>query len=364
MDDISFDRHKIAQLTEGSSREQVGTLLELLENIISRMPFPSILNARALSQSWRSRFTPLSSQRDEEKKRAAASFQALVCEQSQNWESFFPFCITQQSFLAYHQASQKSLILPSLEPDVYFKNRRGLRMSQWISGALLFSADWGTRFIYLANILTGRSRKLPAIPSPIEVGQPISQISLWDTSLATYRIIFVEYISEIQLCVCHYESKSDEWVEKLLGCGPNGYLYGATQAYFNGILYSAPCGNQFENMFHLEAINVEEGTLGVLHLSIHSEIDEDLNWIEIALVVCNEQLLMMVNGQGTWEELEETPHVLKIDLVSREMLEVGHVPPSINGDKLVSTYKYWTPVSVGPCILFPAEDGSIQHGRK
>lgn len=334
---------EVEREVEGLAR----TLPEVLvEKIISRMPFPSILNARGLSKSWLSRFSPLSSQLgDEEKKRAATCFQALVCERSQAWESFFPLCITQQSIFAYHHASRKWLKLPSFLPDVFFKTRPNL----WMSGALLFTVDWSTRTTYAANIFTRSWRKLPTLRNARQVGPTIFPMSLWDTSLATYKVIVLENISENRLSVRRYEPKSDVWVESLLECGLDGFWHGACHTYLNGIVYSALGEASGRHRFRLEAFDVEKGTLEELHLASSVYIEGH----DICLVVYNAQLLMILKqGYQFWQGYGN-PHVLKIDLTSRGISEVGRAPPTIDGVDYEEAHNRRA-ACVGPNIFFPA----------
>ncbi|CAM6103766.1 unnamed protein product [Calypogeia fissa] len=69
----------------------------LVENIIARIPFPSIFKARTLSKEWLARFSSTESHQTDRKvalcPTVVKNFQQLVSERSSTWEASGPVCI-------------------------------------------------------------------------------------------------------------------------------------------------------------------------------------------------------------------------------------------------------------------------------
>ncbi|CAM6088758.1 unnamed protein product [Calypogeia fissa] len=349
----------------------------LVEKIVSMMPFPEILKARSLSKSWRRRFSPVSSQDDEDNKRVATEFQKLVREQSTKWSTGFFRVFIDKGFISIYdrQCGRRCVRLPT--PYFLRQKFRTSRASElfvlsigktWteysplelpflrIEGDLLycFEANKG----YVANILTLNWKQLPNRPNvsmdrnettlrcithqhPIVVRNPSSD---------TYKVIvlhgygdrgdvFNRWYAQI------YESTTGCWSTKKLvaeGQPPSSDLLESLgcPVYFNGVLFVGSDDRIADHNIYLVAINLEKGTFKGLKFSF----DGLAGWvIRVHLVICNARLMMAV--LNSWVLVG---HVFTVDLESRELLEVAQVPP-------VPLQTGNQPCCVGNCIFFSTD---------
>ncbi|CAM6098593.1 unnamed protein product [Calypogeia fissa] len=335
---------------------------EIVDKIIAMMPFPSIFKARGLSKSWRARFSSISLLEGKEKEcNLAESFQKQVIgEWSKKWDSFCPVLVGEDDLLAYGQKSRNWLKLSlSFLPEMSLHSRRSNRYTTFdryrlqVDGALLHGSHHLE--LYVADILTQRWKQLP--PLPWGQSYVVCSKVLSKTSLGTYKMLLLCHDDcrndPNDNCLHGHDHYSAKIYESSLGTWSTqnfavtrDFFYGATSkdnntasaAYLNGVLYVVA----FNNVQHLLALNVAEGTLQELELSFN---DGDGMRVEfVNLLVCNENRLMMV----TRDTYPEHMQVLKVDLQTLQLVQVSRGPPApFRVGSLAPK-----PLSHGDCIFF------------
>ncbi|CAM6085506.1 unnamed protein product [Calypogeia fissa] len=302
---------------------------ELVERIISLLPFPAIIKARFLSKSWQARFSSVPCKEDglATKYVGPASFQKLVGKRSSSWEFLCPILEEKNGdFMAYNKATQIWQKLPSrpfLREEVCY-NLSCKRME----GPLLIvfyneRCDTDCDF-YVANILTRTWKRLP--PPPIRE-HVISNFLLIDKSLGKYKVIFLcsEVISSVSgndfgesYFVQYYDSKSGSWTtRKRRRKKPfrdfdnlvNNFVH------FNGVVYTV----LGYDPHILWAFNLEKCKLNVLELTLDYDFSD---YDHYYLLVCMAELVLVI-----WDDRErESLRLLKIDLENRTLVHLADGP--------------------------------------
>jgi hypothetical protein len=162
----------------------------LVDNIVARMPFPSIFKAHCLSKSWRARFSSPAVQEDETQKRSAMSFQNLVLENSRMWKTFCPVFISRQGDLvAYDMENHNWQTLPSISflPESV-TNKCRLNME----GAFIYKTCNETDgSVVVANIITQAFKILTPPLHDDLLSYVHSKLVVVDRFLQTYKLILL-----------------------------------------------------------------------------------------------------------------------------------------------------------------------------
>lgn len=314
--------------------------VDLLETIISMMPFPSIFAARGLSHSWKVRFEPIAKLNSAEEKLLAMSFQRKVAQRSVDWQIFCPIHVAEKNLIGYDQVAQKWRTLPPLLPEFTFPE------SVEIDGSIVYGiCRMGpdedincsyTKGQYVANILTRESKALPPLPETCKTN--VQCLKLVRNSFSDmYKMIISgedgvrEHNRLFGRTSLHiYDSMTETWSgEKScsFSMDDNFQVCPDASAYLNGILYMVPLHTvrPFFPWNYLLAFNVDEVTLEEVALV---ESDEFQDWTafddfavddeHVRLVVFNAKLLMIVI------EIESGPvHLLNIDIQSRRVRQLA-----------------------------------------
>jgi hypothetical protein len=291
----------------------------LVEQIIAKMPFPSIFRARLLSKSWNARFCSIASQEDQEKKQTATMFQKMVEESSSKWEAPCPVFISEKGeCLGYRPDTATWHNMPSLS---FLPERAlGTQKNSQIEGVLLCTYDaYFDRSkhlqehdldgqIYVANILTRSWKQLPPPPDPDRARMSYFKLVVTDRSSNTYRLIRLlrevdferKDLTDIILCQI-YNSASGLWSTKKVVVPENplrrwNFRASINPGYREGVFYMNPEATD-GNPLNLWALNVEESTLEQITVQeyIYDPEDQgsDGGGIESHVVVCDADLLMI-----------------------------------------------------------------------
>lgn len=313
-----------------------------MERIIAMIPFPYIFKARSLSKSWMTKFSQTASLSEGEEKRIAISFQNRMREWSQNWETFFCIIFGKDLYLPSVWASGGRSRLPSL---AFLPQKLQVTSSNpEIEGPLVFGCVRSNQLMYVANILTKSWKKLPP---HLDAG---GSIFCWkrlviEPSFKTYKVVVFcrDPNNQDFRCSAHiYHSKSHAWTLKYLSVSKI-FKTLCPPVLLNGVLYMV-ADHDVEKLL---AFNVETETLEELRLSFAHGLATNT---AAHLVVCNDNLLMIVSeGAGA-------VHVLKVDLLSRQLLVLARGPPAAFN---LAGFRTRQPVSDGRSIFF----GTFQSGE-
>ncbi|CAM6098809.1 unnamed protein product [Calypogeia fissa] len=232
---------------------------DLVERIISMMPFPSIFEARRLSKSWNARFKPLSSLHDEKEKRMARSFQKQVTERSHTWDSFSPIYTGGTDLVACNQATQELRMVPSVSWISDKEEEIGTLYTQpWASGQSgllretgLIDVDiegtflYGIRYfddevpeVHVANMLTREWKRLTDRPNDDRFITCMKLVV--DPSSQSYKVILISDKEMLRFSGQIYDSKSETWSRPQF-IHEDDLLDPLTlgSAYLNGVFYWA-----------------------------------------------------------------------------------------------------------------------------
>lgn len=260
---------------------------ELVERIVTMMPFPFVCKARLLSKSWMTRFSPISSLHDEEDKRCAISFQKQIGERSTGWKTLCPVTVNRREkqeldLYGYEMESRTWQRLPSLS---FLPGNFWIRQlpEDWpvdperilqIQGTLLLvtGSERGCSFddhvqLYVANILTRSWKQLPP-PNKILGCAVISK--LVNHTRETYKVVILsssDLTSDVQI----YDSESAAWKDLEVS-----YLFKPLRGpatYLDGLLFIAGHTSQL-------AINVV-----VINIVIINIIEETLEHIQYVVTL-------------------------------------------------------------------------------
>ncbi|CAM6096503.1 unnamed protein product [Calypogeia fissa] len=341
---------------------------DLVEEIVARMPFPSIFKARELSQKWRIKFSPMSSQPDDGvKKSAALKFQRLVRARATEWTNLFPVCIDILGLCSAYDARRHQWVgfpMPSVPAGV-------LRYAG-IEGTLLclrvVSKDpeapepkFHARF-HVVNLVTGRWKTLPACP---ELLPDMSDLVLefeydnlyilfvGDAALETYRVMALYDPPNDDLCqpwyVQIYESELDEWRTKKLTYSPTAEARrphtderDSQPIYLDGVIYVTTSQNSLDCIL---ALDLEKGTFEGVELAFDGDVG-GIECSDVELVRCNAKLMMVISHA----ESMQLHSVLKVDIASRQLLEVARAPH----DLVILAGISCRHLTDGDCLLFAA----------
>ncbi|CAM6090409.1 unnamed protein product [Calypogeia fissa] len=355
---------------ESSQQSSMEDLPEdLVEEIVARMPFPSIFKARELSQSWRMKFSPMSAQPDDDdKKNAAVKFQRLVRALATKWTTLFPVCLDNPGFCsAYDPHRHKWVRFPT--PSV----PAGVLRYVGIEGTLLclrvVSKDPETpepkfhaRF-HVVNLVTGRWKTLPACPELLPDMSDLVLDSEYDVeydlfvrdaALETYRVMALYDPPNGDLCqpwyVQIYESELDEWRTKKLTYSLTAEARRTDERYsqpiyLDGVIYVTTSQN---SLVCILAFDLEKGTFEGVELTFDGDV-ERIECCDVELVRCNAKLMMVISHAESMEPLPKLHSVLKVDIASGQLLEVARAPPD---DLIILAGMIYRQCTDGDCLLF------------
>ncbi|CAM6092424.1 unnamed protein product [Calypogeia fissa] len=343
---------------------------DLVERIVSMVPFPSVFKARALSKSWLAKMSPVkrTSTAPDVRKAERDSFHRQLGDWSKtHWQTFCPVFLGKENFIAYDGKSHNWRRMPSLThlPENLVLARSNLQ----IEGPLLYGfarPETRTRKkeLYVANILTRSWKQLPPRPSAkmsvvlcnklVVTSSKSESCSLdsmeeeRESSSSSYKVVtvcrehrndqFDRYSAQI------YDSNLDAWNSKKIIISTDFFRL-TTSAYFDGILYMVADANPRD----LLAFSVHDGRFEELKMPFV----DTMRIISVNLVVSNGSLLMIVT-EGFHQQNQQ---VLRIDLEARKMMEVARGPPPHLNFGPISTQA----VSDGNCIFFGVEESSANR---
>jgi hypothetical protein len=322
-------------------RELSNSLPEhLVDNIVARIPFPSIFKARCLSKSWRARFSSPASQEDETKKRVAMSFQNLVLENSRRWKIFCPVFISKPGDLvACDMENRHWQTLPSISFLPESVRKKNLNSE----GAFLYTTcNRRDGSVVVANIIT---QAFKILTPPHDEDLLSYRYSNVDRFLQTYKLIVLGVArSSIKYSVQIYDSKTKAWskfvdtVSGRRGFAKNGDKF--SSIFLNEVLYLAS-GTVPK---HLWVLNLKEET--IKEQDVLSPYRPDQFRVSSCDVVSdNTNLFMVVRYYGQFRE------ILKIDGESLNVVDSFRLrDPMPHGAD--STSLFTTEVSDGCHIYF------------
>lgn len=344
---------------------------DLVAKIIAMMPFPSVLKARSLSKAWRYRCSPLvardDTQYDEEENRLATSFQADVRERAKRLGMFFPVCIDKEICVTYDWESENWVRLPSLSflpkdlldgafiplhepaniPGLVFVTKIRPNMEECFVVANIFTRSWkllpprpGLRTPYPGFRYYKGGRLIEHCPRLV-----------MDSPTGPYKVIAFARNGARVWFANVYDSRTNTWsLTKLLKTLSQPWTF----AYLNGVLYTVTDASN-SDLQELFTLNVEEGTKEILPLRYSNRPELSRR----NLVVWDGQLFMVL-----YYYCDLQVRILKVDLESRELLEVSRGPlnsfnlhgvrlASIQGSRILFELRgRYTRFGTGPIVAY------------
>ncbi|CAM6083954.1 unnamed protein product [Calypogeia fissa] len=346
---------KQADMEEEAEEEEGKVILpnELVERILSMVPFPTVFKFRVLAKPWRARLSSISPQDDDGTRHLALLFRTQISHQSSKWKrTFCPFSISEnrEHFVAFDRSSNRwlrILLPPYLQSKIpvqsVFHKVHGNRVRSphahdlRMEGALLLmpiSRD----ALFITNILTRSWRQLPPCPHGTDLGR----ILLSQTYSESYKVIVMPHERDNHTFLQIYDSNSCAWstlkLTPSLFNRPSNNSNLEPVAYVNGVLYLVTIPiTLFRQLVHLRRVSLK-----VLSIKIKEEAQlqvevsaQDFNIVgELVMpgkalarvnpVICETNLLIiflyLASSQG--EEIQ----AVHIDLETGNLLRVVLCP--------------------------------------
>ncbi|KAL2628767.1 hypothetical protein R1flu_013453 [Riccia fluitans] len=222
-----------------STSEECKLPEELVEMIIARFPFPSILKFRCLSTTWLDNLSISREPRQRE-------FQKQVASVSDRWPSYCPAFVVEGTILGYNGANQTwtKVVMHPMTVKHLVSTALCQRLRVYpipvilFAGALvcqLLTVKHGCQVI-VSNVLTGSSVYLPrSPPGPQSSGPGVTAVigeSRMFTATATgYEVLLVHTLIDealermpqysLSLHIQHYSSQTNTWKEESVVFDPN-----------------------------------------------------------------------------------------------------------------------------------------------
>ncbi|CAM6129535.1 unnamed protein product [Calypogeia fissa] len=200
----------------------------------------------------------------------------------------------------------------------------GLIQHVHIEGAFLYRIryfDGEVLEVHVTNMLTREWKRLT--DRPISCDLIIECIKLViDPSSQNYKVILISYDKAQRLSGQMYDSKSETWSSPQSIVEYDYVPSIIASAYLNGVFYLAANANPD----FLLAVNLETRTSEELRL-----VPTDQTAIQFvgALIVCNDQLMMVELENVIVHHRPSTLRVLSIDLLTLTLLEVTRFPADL-----------------------------------
>ncbi|KAL3692715.1 hypothetical protein R1sor_006366 [Riccia sorocarpa] len=364
---------------------------ELVEKIVSLMPFPSILKARMLSKAWAAKFQSLqeepsasgrmsceTGEEDQGSLKTSAAVTPLlrlVMETSSTWDSFCPAFLLRDSFdvIAYSRRTNSWKRIHSLSYLPHDFVRQDITAEgSLVCGSVVEECNVREHNLYVTNVLTRAYRVLPLPPNMTPVGckhllqQGADGYTVVVFSLDPHCRQNDPYTFDAQV----YNSKIHTWKTTKVTIEHDFYMSPQCSAYLNKTLY----------IVSRHGLGVlSSGEIGILALNV-----EDLSWemfymsfpslsrpcTSVTMVLCGGQILVVlsldVEPPRTWLNLWDKRHrmvscqhsllVMKVDLKNRQLALLTQGPPV----HLSSGPVHNNPVTDGKYIYFGAKtSGSV-----
>ncbi|KAG6543382.1 hypothetical protein Mapa_015296 [Marchantia paleacea] len=355
---------------------------DLVEKIVSMMPFPSILKARVLSKCWAAKFnSDVSSsghnKQDTIQKITPSPFLKQVMERSNTWEAFCPAFLRRDSFevIAYNRTTncwQKMHSLSYLPVD--FVRQDITAEGSLVCGSVIEECNVHEHKLYVTNVLTRAYRVLPLPPNISSVGckhllqQGADGYSVVVFSLDPHCRQNDPYTFDAQV----YNSKVHSWKTTKVIIEHDFYMSPQCSAYLDETLY----------IVSRHGLGVlTSGEIGILALNV-----EDLSWemfymsfpalsrpcTSVTPVRCGDQILLVlsldVEPRRTWLNLWDKSYrqrissinsqqsllVMKVNLKTRQLAMVTRGPP----EHLCVGALHNNPVTDGTYIYFGSKSSS------
>ncbi|KAL3698033.1 hypothetical protein R1sor_012109 [Riccia sorocarpa] len=326
---------------------------EIIEKIVSMIPYPYILNVRNLGKDWKSKF-------DE------TSFREMVKSTSIDWPIYFPlFLEKSKRVLTGLDRRNGTWIKICLEPAVDLKHPSVSNRESWE----LAGCNTGTRIhpknhIFVYNVITRVSKLLPqrvlrpcdyTFPGPV-ISASYKPIYMLPDGPENYKVLYIVQVAgepEDQVCTNLYESRSNSWTAKLSSLRPWDSAETAviidtsSGVYLNGVVYltSRRRRKNLQKLLEVWAYDVETGGW---HLVLGPR-----EFGSARLMVCENQLLLFhhLNHSSARlrnPELCKNSFILyKIDALTRDCREIYRGPQESIPDASSSLY-----LSHGGSIFF------------
>ncbi|KAL3676775.1 hypothetical protein R1sor_026723 [Riccia sorocarpa] len=256
---------------------------EMIEKIISLIPFPHILTARALSNEWRLRFCAQASNTED------VRFSEMVKFAGASWPVYFPLVLDVKNRvitgLDYMSWTWVTLCKGSLDfeapprsnpvPWEFAFRMTGLGSLLYISTNTRAIKDPEKEF-FAYNVFTRAWKWLPPRPacewlSKSEDSYPLPPVSDHPMYLIPdgpdsykvlilanlHRVVVGESLLERRIGAYLYESRNNSWTVRLSSVGSWPSVFGMG-AYWNGVIYLNPFWDD-AGLLRYSAYNVESG---------------------------------------------------------------------------------------------------------
>ncbi|BBN14010.1 hypothetical protein MPTK1_6g08170 [Marchantia polymorpha subsp. ruderalis] len=345
---------------------------ELVEKIMSMLPFPAIIKARVLSKGWYAKF-------EQNEELGQSAFQRMVLQRSSSWEPFCPAFLKKDTseLIAYNRTSnswRKMLSLAYLPGD--FVRQDIIVEGSLICGTVVPESSARTldHNLYVTNVLTKAYRVLPLRPNMTYVGckhllhRGADGYIVVVFSLDPHLMESGQYTFDAQV----YNSKIHAWRTTKVTIENDFYLSPQCSAYLKDTLY----------IMSRHALGVlTSGQIGMLALNV-----EDMTWerctlsfpslnrpcTSVTLVLCGGQILVVlsldVEPRPPWMNLCDEPYqfrivysntqqslvLMKVNLKTRQLSIVTQGPP----EALCTGAVHNNPVTDGTYIYFGAKSSS------
>lgn len=325
---------------------------ELVEKIISMMPFPSLFKARVLSKAWCSKVAPVV-----DGNACASSFQGQVISCLSKWLSYCPALLNGDRFIAYDRDLRRwrKMKLLSYLPENFS------RLQVKVEGCLLCGyvipeAGNSECNLYVTNVLTRSWKLLPRRPN---MSQGLTKHLFLDHN--SYQVILFsesqnpgpnQYTYDAQI----YNSRLDTWTCTNLTTDDSVCLSPPSR-YLDGTLYLVTTNSSRSQQIVILAFNVKDSTFSRHSLSFYLDAPS----ASVSLVICGGDVLaVMSRASPPIEEIlalrgdsdgfitpKQSILVTKFVSSSGKLAEVARGPPE-TVDHAVSNH----PISDGTQIYF------------
>ncbi|KAL2621201.1 hypothetical protein R1flu_001406 [Riccia fluitans] len=336
---------------------------DLVEKIISMMPFPSIFKARVLSKAWALKYQG-------KEDLGLSPFQEQVHALSSRWETFCPAVLKKDTseVIAYCPSSncwQKMASLAYVPGD--FSTQDLITEGSLICGFVVSESSKHEHNLYVTNVLTKAYRVLPVRPNMTYIGcrhllhRGSDGYTVVVFSLDPHFRTIDEYIFDAQV----YDSKTRAWKTTKVTVENDFYMSPQCSAYVNDTLY----------ILSRHTLGVlTSGQIGMLALNV-----QDMKWerytlsfpplnrpcTSVTLVLCAGQILVVVSlavePRSEWDDYDvmrlcygnaqESLVVMRINPETRRLSVVAQGPP----EGLCNGAVHNNPVTDGTYIYFGAK---------
>ncbi|KAL2632264.1 hypothetical protein R1flu_016950 [Riccia fluitans] len=339
---------------------------EMIEKIISMMPYPHILNAKELNKEWYSRLSKST------KNVVNAGFREMMKNNSNDWPSFYPFSFANGNvaFMGFDRLSNSwikylfHLDIKGIEIELPPRRIWESQLVENISGLgslICVPVQHFETKLFVINVFTGAWKELPQRPTVDSehgaiYGKTILCMYLFPDGSDDYKLLTMTPLvnteiqdNRCQVCTQVYKSKSNSWTTKLSPFKTFSFAR-SRGVYCNGSLYFMD--HSISGLFFgLWEYNIEKEDWHQIQFPISVSLLQRFQPVKLISIVSDNQLILLLQNVFIFNDSpviwRDSLILFQMDTITKTFSQMYTGPPEPILDASVNSY-----ISDGDSIFF------------